>query len=48
MSTPSFACARFKPSSWDWLKERSLNFPMSLMTAALIVAPALAGEPALP
>src|SRR4029079_1540027 len=32
---PSSLCARFSPSSCDWLNERSLNLPMSLTSAAV-------------
>src|ERR1043166_2132786 len=32
---PSSLCARFSPSSCDWLNERSLNLPMSLTRAAV-------------
>ena len=34
----SFFLARFRPSSWDWLNDRSLNFPISLTSAARNVA----------
>src|SRR5215218_3459069 len=32
---PSSCTARSRPSFCDWLKERSLNFPMSLTSATL-------------
>src|SRR5439155_17351989 len=32
-------CARFRPSSCDWLNERSLNLPMSLTRAAVKLEP---------
>src|SRR5262245_48903896 len=35
MATPRSRLARCRPSSWDWLNERSLNLPMSLISAIL-------------
>src|SRR2546427_5003754 len=34
----SFFFALFRPSSWDWLNDRSLNLPISLMSEARNVA----------
>ena len=32
---PSFAFARFRPASWFWLNDLSLNLPMSLTRATV-------------
>src|SRR3954447_14489789 len=35
---PRFVFAFISPESWFWLKPRSVNLPMSLMSAAVIVS----------